>query len=255
MSKENSAFKLEIYIDRASSPTFFQAKSIVDSDSDAKKLIFWKRHIITDSDVLDRINAESFLSLDELNKHAKQLLKQYDNTKVAIFGNIFWCKDTVRLIKNISNIKGVEITKLNLFDDGFAEYSKITNFGAKSINQQVNDLKQGRLRIGKILSKSKLGFFGLFFSSKLKRKVGTMYSWHYFYPTTYFFIKKDYLDRSEFSYLKSYLSGHIEQACLNNDLLKVSEGDKKDNTLSIDRLLGINTNHVKVNKDGFLFVG
>ncbi|MGL5352177.1 MAG: hypothetical protein ACRDA5_02480 [Clostridium sp.] len=102
----------------------------------------------------------------------------------------------------LSNSKdNVEVSEVNLFDDGSAEYIDLYKW--KDTENKIGLLAGNLVVLKKYLNKE---------SQEKPDFVSSRYNWHKIYNTKYFFLRKDYLDlETKLNDLSEYLDSSLQQ--------------------------------------------
>lgn len=172
---------LEVYIDRATLPTIQQMINIVDRMSPNKKLIYWSRYPIKDSDTLNLINANSFQNIEDLKHFLISSLIKKRIKKVIIHGNTLWAIDVIDILNAIDSLGNNIPVEINFYDDGSAEYKSLYEFSKLTKKEQIHKIHASKNNIEASI-KRKCQFYG---------SIENIYGFSQIYPTTYHMLRLD----------------------------------------------------------------
>lgn len=200
---------VSVYVDHASLPTLQQLAIIIDDKNgyENKKFVSWGRVNIPD-DIANKLNiVKVSLSGNNTSQELIDLLYDYslktNRFKLILFTNTAHATNNIKDIVKLSNERSnVQIGRIELFDDGSAEYIDLygwkpyldkaydLNMAADSFEQYVNGLSND------------INTYG----------VAGRYSLSKNYPVKYHFLRADYLDvEPDLSVLKEFLGGSVSQ--------------------------------------------
>ncbi|CAH7364147.1 putative Alpha-/beta-galactoside alpha-2,3-sialyltransferase [Vibrio chagasii] len=191
-SNENSVTPqnevVEIYLGSATIPGIGQILKIIEDQNDNKKLTTFARHTLPEH-IEEKYNAEDS-NRANLNSRAFELLSEYEEeVDVIIHGNTYHHSHVTELLHNISQLDNVNIKRIEMFDDGIAEYLAMHSMGeTESPEMQEYNLAMGSIHIQASIDNPTV---------ELPVTPAVMYGWHNDYNVRYNMVRPDYLEINE----------------------------------------------------------
>ncbi|MFM4865216.1 hypothetical protein [Aeromonas caviae] len=220
---------LEVYIDHASLPTLQQLMHIVrvyDKNNTTQRFVSWARIKLTEK-AKDDLNIKTFPlkgnnTSPELISAISNYIENMNRVNVQIFSNTAHSFSNISpIIRSLSSLDNAKITKIELSDDGSAEYMNL--FSWKNTANKLEQLTSG----SKVLSDYLDGQ-----SDIVPEYPSSIYGWHKLYNADYLFLRKDYLDvEGDLHELRDYLGGSLKQMAW--DQFSTMSSDKQKLLLSI----------------------
>lgn len=220
---------LEVYVDHASLPSLQQLMHIIQNKNvhlQNERFISWGRISLT-QDNEKKLNAHSYnLDGNNTSKEIVDAINDYvdlhNRVNLELHSNTVGSPNNLSpIIRELVNKKNVNISLINLYDDGSADYIGLYNWKDKL--DKIEILKNSLL-----IQKDYLN--GV--SSTKVEGVDGVYNWHKLYNTNYYFLRKDYLTvEPKLHDFKEYLGDSLKQ--MSWDAFSQLSNDDKELFLNI----------------------